>query len=215
MNKDELEREIKAQGVWYHNIDINGVKTMGDSNYDPSGRLEEVKDWLPTDLRGKNVLDIGSNAGAESFYCESLGAETVVGVELGDLYIKQAWWAKEKLNSKVQFLHKDIEKVDIDPSVKFDYILCLAFIYHVENPILVLRKIYDWLKNDGTLVLEIQYIKHDGLEDERLLIFKPYPAALFMPSKKAMESMLEYTGFTIEKKKEILTRRIMYYCKRK
>jgi len=215
MDKKKLEQEIKKQGVWYHNIDINGVKTMGDSNYDPSGRLEEVKDWLPDSLDGKSILDIGCNSGAESFYCESIGAETVVGVELGDLYIKQALWAKEKLNSKVRFLHKNIEKVGIDPSVKFDYILCLAFIYHVENPILVLRKIHDWLKYDGALILEIQYIEHKGLEDERLLTFKPYPAALFMPSKKAIESMLEYTGFTIEKKKEILTRRIMYYCKKK
>ena len=62
---DEIRRRAKALGPWFHNIDLNGVRTapehfLGDY---PAVKWKSFADAIPQDLSGKSVLDIGCNGG--------------------------------------------------------------------------------------------------------------------------------------------------------
>src|SRR4051812_8688910 len=62
---EEIERRIRELGDWFHNMNLGGVLTAPDhflGDY-PNTKWREFADSIPSDLTGKNVLDIGCNAG--------------------------------------------------------------------------------------------------------------------------------------------------------
>ena len=59
MTREEIRRRARALGPWFHNIDLNGVKTaphhfLGDY---PAIKWNRFADAVPQDLRGTTVLD--------------------------------------------------------------------------------------------------------------------------------------------------------------
>ena len=65
LTEQELQREIKRLGPWFHNLDLGGVKTapnhfLGDF---PSVKWRRFAHAIPADLSGMSVLDIGCNGG--------------------------------------------------------------------------------------------------------------------------------------------------------
>lgn len=65
LTADEIRTRAKALGPWFHNIDLQGVKTAPDhflGDY-PAVKWRRFSDAIPADLSGRSVLDIGCNAG--------------------------------------------------------------------------------------------------------------------------------------------------------
>jgi hypothetical protein len=61
----DLANRITALGPWFHNLCLDGVYTAPDhflGDY-PQVKYRRFRDAIPADLRGKQVLDIGCNAG--------------------------------------------------------------------------------------------------------------------------------------------------------
>jgi tRNA (mo5U34)-methyltransferase len=64
LSEHEIRQRVDALGPWFHNLDLNGVRTapkhfLGDY---PNVKWRRFSGAIPTDLRGKSVLDIGCNA---------------------------------------------------------------------------------------------------------------------------------------------------------
>src|SRR5436305_831538 len=79
----EIEQRVRSLGPWFHNLDLNGVKTapnhfLGDY---PNIKWRNFAHAIPTDLRGKSVLDVGCNAGFYSIEMKKRGAARVVGID--------------------------------------------------------------------------------------------------------------------------------------
>ena len=65
LSTDEIRDRVAALGPWFHNLDLNGVKTAPDhflGDY-PAVKWRHFADAISADLSGKSVLDIGCNAG--------------------------------------------------------------------------------------------------------------------------------------------------------
>jgi tRNA (mo5U34)-methyltransferase len=63
--REEIERRVADLGDWFHNLDLNGVRTAPDhflGDY-PRIKWQRFSHAVPADLRGRTVLDIGCNAG--------------------------------------------------------------------------------------------------------------------------------------------------------
>ena len=63
LSPEEIRRRAQALGPWFHNLDLNGVRTapehfLGDY---PAVKWKSFADAIPKDLSGKSVLDIGCN----------------------------------------------------------------------------------------------------------------------------------------------------------
>src|SRR5215831_10985883 len=78
MDIELLRKEVSALH-WFHRIDLgNGIITPGQ-DIDGETKIEFNK--IPTDLRGKTVLDIGAWDGLFSFEAERRGAARVLATD--------------------------------------------------------------------------------------------------------------------------------------
>jgi len=150
---------------------------------------------LPKDLEGKNVLDIGCNAGFFSFECEKRKAD-VIGIEKNRYWFNEALKKKEQLSSTVNFIKMDwsnLHKIN----EKFDLVLFLASFHYVkEDHQELLKNIFDKMNEDGLLILDI------GLSDKKEGNFfmdarkRPRTGKICQyPNKFTIRKLLDNAGF--------------------
>jgi len=125
------------------------------SAWDCRGKLGAYKATgvLP-DLSGARVLDIGCNAGYDTFLMSSLGAIEAVGIEPYDFWQQALFLDAVYDVPGVSFMNLGWE--DIDPRFfgEFDFVNCQGLIYHVKNPMQLLGKIASIMHPGSVLLLE-------------------------------------------------------------
>lgn len=137
--KDEI---VKSHGPWTaHNVRLGarGPFTIGEKlNYD-TVKLRRVVQAL-SDLAGgefgsMRVLDLGV---LEGLYTIELGLQNVkeaVGVEAREANIRKAEFSKKALGMEnIKFRKDDVRAVTEEKYGRFDVILCLGILYHLDTP---------------------------------------------------------------------------------
>ncbi|HYP15093.1 MAG TPA: methyltransferase domain-containing protein [Bryobacteraceae bacterium] len=136
LTRDQVARI--EQDTWYHEIELpGGTRTKGLITHEALLRRFDSF-GIPSDLRGKRVLDIGAATGWCSFECERRGAEVVAVdcVEYEDFRI-----AHKLLNSKASYEILDIEEMTPERLGLFDYVLFFGVLYHLRHPLLGLERV--------------------------------------------------------------------------
>lgn len=137
---------------------IFSEKGVGDTQ--SYKKLEKL--GIPSNLKGKSVIDLGCNEGFFSFECEKRGAK-VMGVERDKTWYDLALERKEEFSSFVNFVNKDW---NVLPTLnyKFDLVLFLAAFHYVKNNQLeILTNVCNALNDRGILILEIGLLdKNEG-----------------------------------------------------
>ena len=111
-------------------------------------------DMLPA-IQG-SFLDVGCGTGATLEYLKSKGASYVAGVDINKEAIEQA--SKRNLD---YVLVADVEKDEMPFKEKeFDCIIFADVLEHLFNPWDTLKKISQYLKDDGYILLSIPNIKN-------------------------------------------------------
>jgi tRNA (mo5U34)-methyltransferase len=140
--KDQLGREIHELAPWFHNLHLpDGRQTAPDHPLGdfPAFKWEQIVPFLPHDMSGLSVLDIGCNAGFYSITLAQRGA-TVLGIDSDEHYLRQARWARDRfgLGSEQLSLRRMqiYELARLEAS--FDVVLFLGVLYHLRYPLLAL-----------------------------------------------------------------------------
>ena len=116
--------------------------------------LEKIKDHYSIKnqngniLKGLNILDIGCGGGLISEPMCRLGAN-VTGIDASEKNIKVAKLHSAKSKLKINYQTKSPEQ--LDASEKFDIILNLEIVEHVDNVKLYLKSCNSLLKNNGLM----------------------------------------------------------------
>ena len=154
-SNDEITKIIESvpeqtNGVftWYHSFrfgDVYAPGTITSLQYQMW-----VSSIIPENLKNKTVLDIGTADGFYSFLCESRGAKKVVAVDW--LEFPGFTAAHKILNSNVEFRKLVVDEstfgfTDLKSKIgtideikeKFDIILLFGVLYHLPNPVMVLK----------------------------------------------------------------------------
>ena len=152
---DEITKIIESvpeqsNGVftWYHSFRFGNVYAHGTIT---SLQYQMwVSSLIPENLKNKTVLDIGTADGFYSFLCESRGAKKVVAVDWTEFPGFSA--AHKILDSKVEFQKLIIDESNIgfadlkqkistinEIKEKFDIILLFGVLYHLPNPVMLLK----------------------------------------------------------------------------
>ena len=153
INKEEIQKFSKLADEWW---DVNG-KFKPLHMFNPI-RIEyitdkikqhfKIKDEEVNFLKGLNILDIGCGGGLISEPMARLGG-TVTGIDASEKNIKVAKLHSEKNKIKINYLNKSPEK--LDNKEKFDIILNLEIVEHVDNVGLYINSCYNLLKKDGLM----------------------------------------------------------------
>jgi tRNA (mo5U34)-methyltransferase len=146
---DEIATRVRELAPWFHNLSLNGVETAPDhflGDY-PSAKWHRFAHAIPADLRGRTVLDIGSNAGFYAIEMKKRGADRVVAIEPDARYLEQAKFAAAVSDCDIEFRQCSIYDVP-HLGEKFDVVLCMGVVYHLRYPLLALDLIRTYAVND-------------------------------------------------------------------
>ena len=148
-------------------------------------------------IGGKRVLDIGSNAGFDTFYLSTLGPSDIIGIEPSPLFYYQALflWAMYSCPN-LAFLRLKWQEVKDAGLGMFDVVNCQGILYHEANPLQLVDALFDFLLPGGTLVLET----HISLGDEPTARFIEGHfwgdiSWFWLPTLKTLAAMLRSRGF--------------------
>jgi tRNA (mo5U34)-methyltransferase len=196
MDLDELRRKVESR-AWFHRIDLgNGLITPGVD--DSPQKLKQI--FMPEDLTGKTVLDIGAWDGFFSFEAERRGAARVVAADhfCWLNYGKDGFdLAREVLKSKVEAVVCPVEEMLAKSIGTFDLVLFAGVLYHSQDPLRYLRIVRSLCHDQ--LILETHM---DALDYPRpAMVFYPGaslnndPTNFWGPNPLAVQAMLEEVGF--------------------
>jgi tRNA (mo5U34)-methyltransferase len=214
----DLNQQVAELGEWFHNLDLNGVKTapnhfLGDF---PNVKWQDIRPAIPLQMNGMTVLDIGCNAGFYSLEMKRRGASRVLGIDVEDRYLNQARFAAKTLQLPIEFEKRSVYAVDDIPG-QFDYVFFMGLFYHLRYPLLALDKVVKKVK--GTLVFQTMVRGSDEVREWQndypfwnkeifrepdfpamYFIEKSYshdPTNWFIPNRAAVEASLRSAGLRI------------------
>jgi tRNA (mo5U34)-methyltransferase len=141
MASTAITKQIEKLGPWFHNIQLpNGEQTAQNPNLGdfPTSKWQQISPYLPQDMSGMRVLDIGCNAGYYSFELAKRGAE-VTAIDIEEHYLKQARRMAETLDlkHKIDFRQMPIYQLMYDEDV-YDLVWFMGVFYQVRYPMLAL-----------------------------------------------------------------------------
>jgi len=152
INKKEIEKFSKIASQWW---DPNG-KFKPLHNFNPI-RIEYIKNSIikhfkikssTKSLKKINILDIGCGGGLLSEPMCRLGAN-VVGIDASSKNIEVAKFHAKKNNLKINYICSSPEKLRIGK--KFDVILNMEIIEHVDDIDFFIKKSSQLLKKNGLM----------------------------------------------------------------
>jgi tRNA (mo5U34)-methyltransferase len=214
-----LRERVEALGEWFQNFDLHGVQT---APHHPLGDYPALK-WrrfaaaVPSDLRGRTVLDIGCNAGFYSQEMKRRGADRVLGIDSDERYLAQARLAAEVAGLDIEFRRLSVYQLP-QLGERFDVVLFMGVLYHLRWPLLALDLIHAHVTRD---MLIFQSMLRGSAEVKRFPADMPitetepfddpaYPKLQFVehryagdwtnwwiPNRAAAEGMLRSAGFDI------------------
>jgi 2-polyprenyl-3-methyl-5-hydroxy-6-metoxy-1,4-benzoquinol methylase len=109
MTRAEILARVERLRPWFHCIDLgNGIQTKtasvaGEPVDHPQGTWQTSREFLPDDLSGKSVLDVGCNAGFCAIEAKRRGAVRVVGIDAQRFVIQQALFVRQMLGLDIEF----------------------------------------------------------------------------------------------------------------
>jgi tRNA (mo5U34)-methyltransferase len=219
MTRDEILKRIDSLKPWFHRIDLgDGIvtkteSTAGEPPDHPLGTWEIIRECLPADLSGRDVLDVGCNAGFYSIEAKRRGARRVLGVDARRSHVRQALFVKNVLGLDIEY--RRLSAYDLDPHDigQFDITLALGLIYHCKHPMLALENLARVTKD--ILILETATLPTAMLPDSVQhnigdTSCELYPMAYienrstaeeasynwFLPGVEGLRAMLREVGFT-------------------
>ena len=153
INKEEIQKFSKLADEWW---DVNG-KFKPLHMFNPI-RIEYILDEITKHfkldkktkllLKDLDILDIGCGGGLISEPMARLGGN-VTGIDAAEKNIKIASLHSKESNLKIRYLENSPEQ--LKEKEKFDIILNLEIVEHVENLDLYLQSCYDLLKRNGLM----------------------------------------------------------------
>ena len=153
INKEEIQKFSKLADEWW---DVNG-KFKPLHMFNPI-RIEyitekikqhfKINDEKTNFLNGLNILDIGCGGGLISEPLARLGGK-VTGIDASKKNIEIAKLHSKKSKLNINYINKSPEQ--LENIKKFDIILNLEIVEHVDNVGLYIKSCYNLLKKDGLM----------------------------------------------------------------
>jgi tRNA (mo5U34)-methyltransferase len=137
---DALRLAISRLGPWYHDVELTpGVSTNPANKQYMANRWGFLKPFVPDDLTGKSVLDIGCNAGFFSFEMKKRNAARVVGVDTMLHVLAQARFLSHWFKQPIEL--RELSVYDIESLGQFDFVVFIGVLYHLRHPLYALDKV--------------------------------------------------------------------------
>lgn len=150
--------------VWGHDHDFgNGCTRKGamENRHVEITAEAMYLGMLPADLTGKKVLDVGCWSGGDLLVLAGLGGE-LTAMEEHPIAARAARRLTELLGIHAPVVESSLYLDRPEWAQTFDYAYCSGVIYHVTDPLLLLRILFAYLKPGGEVFLETKAATGEG-----------------------------------------------------
>ena len=218
----EIEKQVRALGWWYQHFELpSGISTGSgqEPSYRPETRWKLFEPYVPQDLTGQTVLDVGGNAGYFSIQMKLRGAKRCVLVEPYVEFARQAEFVAQEFGVKLEVVNEDVHTYCLTTEERFDYVLFLGLFCHLKYPGLVLDRLAEMTKqrmffqshlvgseSDAAPLQRDNYVR----EDDPLIEAPSFPKMIFIerlyngdptmwwiPNFTALEPLLRSAGMKV------------------
>ena len=150
--------------VWGHNHDfghgITRAGAMGPRHMEITAEALRLG-MLPSSLKGKQVLDVGCWSGGDLLVLAGLGGQ-VTAMEEHPIAARAARRMLDLLGLKAPVVESSLYADKQEWAGRFDYAYCSGVIYHVTDPLLLLRVLFAYLKPGGEVFIETKGTTGEG-----------------------------------------------------
>ncbi len=189
----QFVEEVNQKGGAYHRFDFGqGLIVQGD--YDMSKYIHYYN--LPTDLKGKKVLDIGTSSGFFALECACRGGQ-VTAIDIWDWVTVQS--ISKLINVDVSYVKQSL--YNLDPGFgQFDLVICGSVLPHLPDPFGAIQRIKSVCS--GRAVVATPRPRNDNSIGEPICEFIGKKASdgdyyhYWALGAKALENMLLTAGFS-------------------
>lgn len=156
-----LETEIAELGPWFHNHHLpDGTQTAPDHPLGdfPTFKWKQLSSFVPNNLRGWHVLDIGCNSGFYTFEFARRGAR-VTAIDVDPHYLRQARWAAQHMAPDADIIFEQMQVYDLaHRAEQYDLVWFMGVLYHLRYPMLAL----DIVARKARQMLVVQSLTRPG-----------------------------------------------------
>jgi tRNA (mo5U34)-methyltransferase len=156
LSQNETKEKLLKYDNWFYEFKFsNGAKT--DVSCDITRRIHQTRaemifpfldQMFQRNWDEARCLDIASHQGWFAFQLALRKAHEVLGLDIRDEHIEMASLIKELSNlNSINFKKENLYNVTIEKYGKFEITFFLGILYHLDNPLEALRKIYNVTKN--------------------------------------------------------------------
>jgi tRNA (mo5U34)-methyltransferase len=224
MTKQKMEAELRRLAPFHHDVRLpHGLQTAPQESSRPRRKAPRVENLVAHafpalleacggSLKGMRVLDLACSSGGFSVKASRLGAQYVLGIDIVDRYVEQAEFIKAALElENVEFRKFDVYDLDEGNVGRFDVTFCFGLLYHLENPVLAMRKVSAvtgriMVVDTNTIITENEEraLWHMNFPSSKSLtgnkrattnLWRNRPYAQFRPNAIAVRHLLEFIGF--------------------
>ena len=209
-NELESQRDSSIKFYWGHNHDFGEFKLegrMGDRHIKELANFMALFPVSFEDFKNKNVLDVGCWTGGTTLALASIGSK-VFAIEEVKKYADMASFLVKSfgISNRASVNHLSLYNCNSEEFFdRFDIVYFPGVLYHLSDPLLALRILFNSLKVGGKILIE-----SEGLEREEpfcrfdgsLIYFTGTREDLtrtgwnwFVPSPSALHRMMREAGF--------------------
>jgi len=191
------QRRFRDFFVWGHDHDFgHGVTRPGamETRHVEIAAGAIQSGVLPPDLTGRTVLDVGCWSGGDALVLAGLGA-AVSATEEHPRSAASAVRLMELVNCPVHVRRTSLFQDDPSWRQGFDIVYCSGVLYHVTDPLLLLRICFCYLRPGGRLIVET---KAETERQDSVCQYSGTSVAgwnFFAPSRQALARWLADAGF--------------------
>jgi len=210
----KYQRDLSVKYHWGHDHDFGNFKIkgrMGERHINLLANFIDLFPVSPDDFNGKDVLDIGCWTGGTSLLLAALGSN-VFAIEEVNKYAETVSFLSESfgLTNKISVQSSSLYNCNLEEfHGKFDIAYFPGVIYHLSDPVLALRILYNSLKIGGFIVIESAGINsqeplcrfegsgiyHTGSQADAKENLNRGGWNWFLPSPSALSRMMREAGF--------------------
>lgn len=192
----DLKQHLQAFTPWRKGpFEVNGV--FIDTEWRSDWKWQRVAPHI-SDLKGRNVLDVGCGSGYHGWRMAQAGARFVLGIDPGRLFYYQYRVIRHFLEPEsLPFFMLPFGIQHMPENLKgFDTVFSMGILYHRKSPLDHLQELKNLLVDGGELVLETLVI--EGQQGMTLVPDDRYAKmrnVWFIPSVPTLLQWMQRIGF--------------------
>jgi tRNA (mo5U34)-methyltransferase len=198
--RDELVKRAAELAPWLQGPFLLGGDLVVGGVWRTDYRWDHLGAEVPETLRGKRVLDVGSNAGYDPFMFNLREPEYVLACE-PFAFIEQARFLDSIYQTGIDLRPIGWQQLDPEEQGTFDLVHCHGVLYHECDPVGMLERLFEMTAPGGTLIFGSMMHADPALSELSRLVPRYYygdDTWWWVPGPAALRAMLEFAGFNVE-----------------